>query len=184
MFTNKSKDVVPTPAAPQAPAKRTARPSAPSIISSDLVVTGTLKSKGDMQIDGCVEGDVHSANLVIGDKAQVHGEVFAEDVIIRGKVQGSIRAHKVHLAASCHVEGNILHEALTVEQGAFFEGNCRHSNDPLGLAEKGVAFESKPDMDVIPIPPHSLKGMNGGVPSLMPAAAKATVAPHKNGNGA
>ncbi len=95
MFSSKSKDSVPAPAMPQAPAKRTARSSAPSIISADLLVNGTLVSSGDIQIDGRVEGDVHSAGLVIGDKALIHGEVMAEEVTVRGKVQGSIRARKV-----------------------------------------------------------------------------------------
>ena len=51
---------------------------------------------------------------------------------MRGKVIGRIRARKVLLAATSHVEGDILHEAFAVEAGAFFEGNCRHSDNPLG----------------------------------------------------
>jgi cytoskeletal protein CcmA (bactofilin family) len=74
MFSSKSKEfrvpAIPS-AAPCRPsaAKRAARSSAPSIISADLVVSGTLTSTGDIQIDGRVEGDVRSAGLVIGDKA-------------------------------------------------------------------------------------------------------------------
>ena len=94
-------------------------------------MNGTLTSTGDIQIDGRVEGDVRSAGLVIGDKAFIHGEVMAEDVTVRGRVQGSIRARKVLLCATSHVEGNILHEAFAVETGAFFEGNCRHADNPL-----------------------------------------------------
>ncbi|MGA7674739.1 MAG: polymer-forming cytoskeletal protein [Rhizomicrobium sp.] len=124
---------MPAPAAPGSPQlKRMPRTSAaPSIISADLVVTGTLTSTGDIQVDGRVEGDVQSAGLVIGDKAFIHGDVMAEEVTVRGRVQGSIRARKVLLASTCHVEGNILHEAFAVETGAFFEGNCRHADNPL-----------------------------------------------------
>jgi len=105
--------------------------AAPSIISTDLTVNGSLSSTGDIQIDGRIEGDVHSAGLVIGEKAFIHGDVVAEEVTVRGRVQGGIRARKVLLAATCHVEGNILHEAFAVETGAFFEGNCRHADNPL-----------------------------------------------------
>ena len=88
MFSSKSrdKDIAPPsmPAAPPASqSKRTQRSSAPSIISSDLVVNGTLTSTGDIQIDGRIEGDVHSSGLVIGDKALIHGEVMADDVTVR-----------------------------------------------------------------------------------------------------
>ena len=140
MFSSKAKDSVPAPvpmmAAPQPAPKRTRQLSAPSIISADLVVTGTLVSAGDIQIDGRVEGDVRSLGLVIGDKAEIHGEVYAEDVTVRGKVVGRIHARKVLLAATSHVEGDILHEAFAVESGAFFEGNCRHSDNPLGDTAK------------------------------------------------
>ena len=71
---------------------------------------------------------------MIGDKAEIHGEIIAEDVTVRGRVVGRIRARKVLLCATSHVEGDILHEAFAVESGAFFEGNCRHSDNPLGDA--------------------------------------------------
>jgi cytoskeletal protein CcmA (bactofilin family) len=133
MFSSKTKNSdaasVPMPSVPQQ--KRAVRSSAPSIISADLVVSGTLTSTGDIQIDGRVEGDVRSAGLVVGDKAFIQGEVLAEDLTVRGRIQGSIRARKVLLCSTCHVEGNILHEAFSVETGAFFEGNCRHSDNPL-----------------------------------------------------
>jgi len=136
MFSSKQKDVPPPPMmapASQAPRRPGARgASAPSIISSDLVVKGMLTSTGDIQIDGYVEGDVRSVGLVIGEKAEIHGEIYAEDLTVRGKVVGRIRARKVQLAATSHVEGDILHEAFAVEAGAFFEGNCRHSDNPLG----------------------------------------------------
>jgi len=146
MFTSK-KDSAATAAATAATAvpqaKRAARSSAPSIISADLIVSGTLTSTGDIQVDGRVDGDVRSAGLVIGDKAFINGEVVAEDVTVRGRVQGSIRARRILLCATSHVEGNILHEAFAVETGAFFEGNCRHADNPLAdeLSAKKPANE-------------------------------------------
>jgi cytoskeletal protein CcmA (bactofilin family) len=143
MFSSKSKDAAPAPqpaiAIPPIPTKRARALSAPSIISADMTINGTLHSSGDIQIDGRVEGDVRSISLVIGDKAEIHGEIYAEDVTVRGKVAGHIRARKVLLAATSHVEGDILHEALAVESGAFFEGNCRHSDNPLGDNPLGSA---------------------------------------------
>lgn len=139
---------VPLPAQAQAQAqqKRTGARPAPSIISADVVVTGTLSSTGDMQVDGRVEGDVHSAALVVGEKATIQGEVLADEVTVRGRIEGSIRARKVLLCSTCHVEGNILHEAFAVEAGAFFEGNCRHSDNPLAdeNAKRNPGYERKP----------------------------------------
>jgi cytoskeletal protein CcmA (bactofilin family) len=169
MFSSKSKDIDPVtlPQVPGGSAKQRARSSAPSIISADLIVQGTLTSTGDIQIDGRVEGDVRSSGLVIGDKAFIQGEVYAEDVTVRGRIQGGIRARKVLLCTTCHVEGNILHEAFAVEAGAFFEGNCRHSDNPLSeearrpaaapefkqVAPAAVAPQMKPIDAPRPAPP-------------------------------
>src|SRR3954470_17423542 len=144
MFSSKSKDLpeAPVPVVPAAAPKRGRPLSAPSIISADMVINGTLASTGDMQIDGRVEGDVRSVGLVIGDKAEIYGEVFAEDVTVRGKVGARMCARKARPATTSHVEGDILHEALAVETGAFFEGNCRHSDNPLNNGT-GAAEESR-----------------------------------------
>jgi cytoskeletal protein CcmA (bactofilin family) len=178
MFSSK-KETAPPPTPLNVPsAKRAARSSAPSIISADLIVNGTLTSTGDIQIDGRVEGDVHSAGLVIGDKAFIHGEVMAEEVTVRGRVQGSIRARKVLLCATSHVEGNILHEAFAVETGAFFEGNCRHADNPLADdgAKKTTEFRAMPTPTpaVAAAPsntPSAVSSMVSRPMTSMPAAA-------------
>src|SRR5262245_9986221 len=91
---------VPSPA--NQPLKRTTRTTGvPSIISAEVVVRGTILSSGDLQVDGKVEGDVRAYSLVVGEKSVVVGDVFAEDAIIRGRVEGSICARKVQLCATC-----------------------------------------------------------------------------------
>jgi cytoskeletal protein CcmA (bactofilin family) len=142
MFSkSKEPEAAPVPQPPAPPVKRSsgARSGVPSIISTELIVRGTLISAGDVQIDGKVDGDIRAAGLVVGEKADIVGDIYAEEATVRGRVEGSIRARKVQLCATCHVEGNILHEALSVESGAFFEGNCRHSNNPLADAPEADA---------------------------------------------
>jgi cytoskeletal protein CcmA (bactofilin family) len=113
--------------------------SAPSIICSDVVMIGTLTTGSDIQIEGRIEGDVRCVNLVIGDAGQVNGHILAECVTIRGRVEGHIRARQVFLCSASSVEGDILVEAFAVEVGAIFEGNCRHSSNPLAEAPNNVA---------------------------------------------
>jgi cytoskeletal protein CcmA (bactofilin family) len=138
MFSRTKDNEKPVSAQP-APQRRPNSRTAPSIISNDLVVHGNLVAGGDIQIDGTVEGDIRSASITIGEQASISGEVVADDIVIRGRVVGGIRGRRVQLCSTCHVEGDILHEALAVETGAFFEGNCRHSDDPL--AENAQASE-------------------------------------------
>ncbi len=155
------------------PQKRLGR-SAPSIISTDLVVIGTLTSTGDIQIDGRVDGDIRSGSVTIGEKANFEGEIVAEECTIRGRVNGIVRARKVQLSGTCHMEGTILHEALAVEVGAFFEGTCRHSADPLaeaaGKPEPRPTFEPKRDLGIAASSPTPLGPATQSGPAQQPAS--------------
>ena len=110
--------------------------STPSVIGNDLTVMGNMISKGEIQVDGEVQGDINCLQLVVGEKAKITGGVVAEDVVVRGHVMGSIRGMRVTLQSSSHVEGDIYHQSLAIEQGAFFEGKSRRAEDPSQVTPK------------------------------------------------
>lgn len=112
------------------PHLRPGAPGAPSIIGPDLLITGNLFSKGEVQVEGEVQGDIHSTHVVVGERARVTGGVIADEVVVRGHVAGSVRGKRVLLQTSSHVEGDIYHQTLAIEQGAFFEGKSRRTDDP------------------------------------------------------
>jgi len=109
----------------------------PSIVSSDLTVTGDLVSAGEIQIDGRVEGDIKCASLIIGISGGVTGEVSAQTVRIHGSVSGQVIAKSVFLASTARMVGDITHESLAIEPGAFMEGHCRRMAEvpDLGLPD-------------------------------------------------
>ena len=47
----------------------------PSIIGEDLTIRGNVTSKGEIQIDGEIEGDIRCGSLLLGDKSKVTGGV-------------------------------------------------------------------------------------------------------------
>ncbi len=93
-----------------------------ALISEDLTVNGGMVSEGEVHIDGKVCGDVKVARLTLGEGGMIEGAVTAETVEIRGKVVGPITAKLVRLFASSHVDGDITHEQLAMETGAYFQG--------------------------------------------------------------
>ena len=103
----------------------------PSIIGEDLTIRGNVTSKGELQVDGEIEGDIRCSSLLLGDKSHVTGSVAAEDVVVRGHIVGSVRGLRITLKAQSHVEGDIFHHSLAIEQGAYFEGKSHCSDDPL-----------------------------------------------------
>jgi cytoskeletal protein CcmA (bactofilin family) len=107
-----------------------------SVISNDLRIIGQslrIISRGTLQVDGEVEGDVGGAEIIIGEEGRVTGTVAAERVIVRGRISGVIRAMTVALQSSARVEGDIHHMSLVIEQGAEFDGRCRRPADASEL---------------------------------------------------
>ena len=114
----------PAPAAPKA------KPPA-SVLSSDLTITGNLKTTGDIQVEGVVEGDIRAHLLTVGEGATVRGEVVADDVVVNGRIVGRVRGLKVRLTSTAKVEGDIIHKTIAIESGAHFEGSVQRQDDPL-----------------------------------------------------
>jgi cytoskeletal protein CcmA (bactofilin family) len=126
------------PAEPSAPKTSTEfAPSAPkakppaSVLSSDLTIKGNLRTTGDIQIEGTVEGDIRAHLLTIGEGATVKGECVADDVVINGRIVGRVRGLKVRLTSTARVEGDIIHKTIAIESGAHFEGSVQRQEDPL-----------------------------------------------------
>jgi cytoskeletal protein CcmA (bactofilin family) len=109
-----------------------------SVIGTDLSVTGNLQSKGEIQIEGQVQGDLTAARIVVGPNAKITGGIVADDIEVQGTVHGSIRGMRVTLKANSRVEGDVFHQMLAIEQGAYFEGKSRRSENPKENAKTEV----------------------------------------------
>jgi cytoskeletal protein CcmA (bactofilin family) len=112
--------------------------AAASVIGTDLSVTGNLQSKGEIQIEGQVQGDLTAGRIVVGPNAKITGGIVADEVEVLGTVHGSIRGMRVTLKANSRVEGDVFHQMLAIEQGAYFEGKSRRSENPKETARTEV----------------------------------------------
>ena len=102
-----------------------------SVLSSDLTVVGNIKTTGDIQVEGVVEGDIRAHLLTVGESATIKGEIVADDVVVNGRVVGRVRGLKVRLTSTARVEGDIIHKTIAIESGAHFEGSVQRQDDPL-----------------------------------------------------
>ena len=115
-----------------------AKPAA-SVLSADLTVVGNVKTSGDIQIEGVVEGDIRAHLLTVGESATIRGEVMADDVVVNGRVVGRVRGLKVRLTATARVEGDIIHKTIAIESGAHFEGSVQRQEDPISGQKVALA---------------------------------------------
>ncbi len=124
-----------------------AKPPA-SVLSADLTVVGNLRTSGDIQVEGNVQGDIRAHLLTVGESATIEGEVVADDVVVTGRVVGRVRGLKVRLTSTARVEGDIIHKTIAIESGAHFEGSVQRQEDPLangsGATPKPAAAKPAP----------------------------------------
>ena len=103
-----------------------------SNIGGDLTIVGNVTSKGEINLDGHVRGDIHCVALVLGENSSVEGNVAADDVVI---LIGSVKALRVTLQSNSHVQGDLTHQSLAIEQGAFFDGKSLPSKNLLSTSQ-------------------------------------------------
>ena len=128
------------------PATPKAKPPA-STLSADLTIKGNIKTTGDIQVEGQIEGDIRAHLLTVGEGATVKGECMADDVVVNGRIVGRVRGLKVRLTSTARVEGDIIHKTIAIESGAHFEGSVQRQDDPLntsgGITRTGATAKAK-----------------------------------------
>ena len=123
------------PPAPQPAAVETRRAPAPvavsngppsvSVISKALKITGQLESTEDIHIEGEVDGDIRGRGVKIGQNAKVKGTVYGEEIEVAGTVLGKVEARKVLIASTGHMSGDVIHQDIRIDSGAYIDGHCR-----------------------------------------------------------
>lgn len=102
--------------------------SVPSILASDLIITGDVKTDGDIQIDGRIDGNVTAGNVTIGEQGAVNGKIIAVTVNVRGKLTGKVDATSVELSETANVQADLTQDQLMIANGAFFDGKCNRKS--------------------------------------------------------
>jgi cytoskeletal protein CcmA (bactofilin family) len=117
------------------PIKERPRPSGPKdnwlgFVGDVINFKGEVQFKSMLRIDGNFSGNVNSSDgtLIVSTGAQVTDAVINVAVAkINGTVNGNINAsQEVVLGRTASVTGMVRSPAITVEEGALFNGTCRH----------------------------------------------------------
>lgn len=89
-------------------------------------VKGDVTTDGDFRLDGRLEGTIScGGKIVIGETAEVEGDIISVNAEIFGKVVGSITTSEVLvLKPTAIIKGIITTQALVVEPSAKFSGTC------------------------------------------------------------
>ena len=102
--------------------------------------SGELRFRDTLRVDGRAKGKIVSDNtLIVGETGQVDAEIDCGVVSIRGRVMGTVRGRqRIELLSGCRVQATLVSPKLVIEDGAFFQGDCRMGEPPEGFAARSA----------------------------------------------
>jgi cytoskeletal protein CcmA (bactofilin family) len=133
--------------------ERTTKTGPDSCIGSGMSVVGKIECNGPAQVFGRIEGELRASDLLIGESAQIEGNVIAQNVTVCGRVKGTIRAVRVKLQNGGAVEGDIFHKSLSIDENSLFEGSSRRVENPT---DPSSGVSKKDILSQVPVQPSSI----------------------------
>jgi cytoskeletal protein CcmA (bactofilin family) len=102
-----------------------------SFIAPDLVIEGKIEGTGHVRVAGRFKGELSvKGDLTIEQGAHVSGEIRAENVVLKGKVEGNIQAtSRVQLVEPGVLVGDLKASSLTVAAGSCMRGKVEFGWD-------------------------------------------------------
>jgi len=138
-----SKAPAPTPASTsQSSSALPVSSRTPACISQGIRIKGEVTGSEDLFVDGLVDGKLNLTNgsLTIGPNGTVKADVYAREVIVRGKVEGKVTGRdKVQLWSTGQVTGEVQTERLSIEEGALLKGRVEAGKQPARPSETKAA---------------------------------------------
>jgi cytoskeletal protein CcmA (bactofilin family) len=120
-----------------------------SRLGPSFLVKGEISGNEDLLIDGSIEGVVHlnEGKLIIGPTANVKANIFAREVVIRGKVNGNVCArYRIEIEDDGSLTGDLTTAQVLIEDGAWFKGSIEiEKSTEMEPNEKAISeIESAP----------------------------------------
>jgi len=97
-----------------------------TIIGDRMFIKGSIHSKGDVVLNGSLQGDLDVENhkLTIGPHAKVKANAKAREVDIQGSVDGDVDStHKISIRTGGSLRGDVRTPGIVIEDGAWFKGS-------------------------------------------------------------
>jgi len=94
------------------------------VLDAQLVTSGGLQTEGTLRLDGELRGSIGKADLVIlGETAEVEGDITAREVIVGGTVLGNIEAsERTEVQSTAVVTGDITTGSVLIHEGGAVRG--------------------------------------------------------------
>ncbi|MGB4655717.1 MAG: bactofilin family protein [Bacteroidales bacterium] len=101
-----------------------------NLVGKDTVIKGEIKTKGDLRIDGVINGEINSnGKVIVGVSGIIKGALNCRNAEILGTIEGNTSIEElINLRSSSVITGDIVTNKLAIENGATFNGKCSMGN--------------------------------------------------------
>lgn len=98
-------------------------PTKPSIISEGFEFVGTITSDGVLNISGVIKGKVTAKSVLVDSTGLVEGELFSDQVMVKGKVLGDINCDELNIGPLAEVDGSVSYDSVHIQRGGKIKGH-------------------------------------------------------------
>jgi len=125
-----------------------AHPPSGGVMTSSILIKGTITGREDLFIDGEVQGEIriHEGKVTVGPHGRVSADIEAREILVRGNVKGSLLAQeRIEIGPTGEVNGDVISRRLVIEDGALIHGAVEVRRQPEPAQPKVVQSPEKED---------------------------------------
>ena len=121
---------------------KTLNHSGRSYVGETLQLEGDLRTSGNLDIAGLINGNVYVSEVTVTETGSVRGSVEATKIEINGHIQGKIIADTIVIGRNAVIKGDVFFKnTLKTEEGADIDGYIKRINNGKADTEEDIAIE-------------------------------------------
>ena len=114
-----------------------------SILANSFSLKGSISCKGELQIDGRINGNLNGEKVILGPESVMDGTLTADEITISGKFKGKIKGKSIRLDAGASVDAEITYEVLAIENGSSINGTVKKIVSPAPIKKQPLPNDKK-----------------------------------------
>ncbi len=114
-----------------------------STLSNSFSLKGSISCKGELQIDGRINGNINGEKVILGPESSMDGTLTADEVVISGKFKGKIKGKSIRLDSGSLVNAEIIYEILAIEDGSSVNGVVKKSVNSESVKKQASKEDKK-----------------------------------------
>ena len=121
---------------------KTLNHSGRSYVGETLQLEGDLRTSGNLDIAGLINGNVYVSEVTVTETGSIRGSVEATKIEINGHIQGKIIADAIVIGRNAVIKGDVYFKnTLKTEEGADIDGYIKRINNGKENTEEDIAIE-------------------------------------------